>query len=193
MDLKYSGGRIDVLPNGNVLVPEAGNNRVVELDAEGGVVWEAAAEQPIAAVRLTNGNTLITTYDGASRHRGGPGRQGGLGGPAATRASPGRFADEGMGMWMVDGGCEKTVAPLLFCIHRVRPAVGTRHVSPPLAPAATGLCPLGFGPHGAADPDPAAEDEQTLRTADLPTDGPGLLDFLRKRTLADADHFRALS
>ena len=64
--LKYSGGRIDVLPNGDVLVPEAANNRVVELDAHGGVVWEAAAEQPIAAVRLANGDTLITTY---SEHR----------------------------------------------------------------------------------------------------------------------------
>ena len=61
VDLRYSGGRIDVLPNGNVLMPEAGNNRVVELDKQGGVVWEVAAEQPIAAVRLANGNTLITS------------------------------------------------------------------------------------------------------------------------------------
>ncbi len=66
VSLKYSGGRIDVLPNGNVLVPEATNNRVVELDAHGGVVWEAPADQPIAAVRLANGDTLITTY---SEHR----------------------------------------------------------------------------------------------------------------------------
>ena len=66
VSLKFSGGRIDVLPNGNVLVPEAGDNRVVELDAHGAVVWEAAADQPIAAVRLANGDTLITTY---SEHR----------------------------------------------------------------------------------------------------------------------------
>jgi len=66
VDLKYSGGRIDVLANGNVLVPEAENNRVVELDARGGVVWEVAAEQPIAAVRLANGHTLITSM---SEHR----------------------------------------------------------------------------------------------------------------------------
>ncbi len=66
VDLKYSGGRIDVLPNGNVLVPEADNNRVVELDEHGGVVWEVGAEQPIAAVRLPNGHTLITSM---SEHR----------------------------------------------------------------------------------------------------------------------------
>lgn len=66
VDLGFSGGRIDVLPNGDVLVPEAHNNRVVELDSHGAVVWEAAAEQPIAALRLANGNTLITTF---SEHR----------------------------------------------------------------------------------------------------------------------------
>ena len=66
VDLKYSGGRIDVLANGNVLVPEADNNRVVELDAHGNSVWEVGAEQPIAAVRLPNGHTLITSM---SEHR----------------------------------------------------------------------------------------------------------------------------
>jgi hypothetical protein len=66
VDLRYSGGRIDVLPNGDVLIPEAGNNRVVELDTKGSLVWEAHSEQPIAAVRLPNGNTLITSF---SEHR----------------------------------------------------------------------------------------------------------------------------
>jgi hypothetical protein len=61
VDLNYSGGRIDVLPNGDVLVPEAHNNRVVELDEHGNVVWQVATEQPIAAVRLANGDTLITS------------------------------------------------------------------------------------------------------------------------------------
>ena len=54
------------------------------------------------------------------------------------------------------------------------------------------LLALGLARATAADPDPAADDEQTLRAADLPTDGPGLLDFLRKRTLPDADRLRAL-
>jgi HEAT repeat protein len=66
VDLRYSGGRIDLLPNGNLLVPEAGNNRVVELDKLADVVWEVAADQPIAAVRLPNGHTLITSM---SEHR----------------------------------------------------------------------------------------------------------------------------
>ena len=61
VDLRYSGGRIDVLANGNVLLPEAGNNRVVELNPQGAVVWQAGMEQPIAAVRLRNGNTLVTS------------------------------------------------------------------------------------------------------------------------------------
>jgi hypothetical protein len=47
-------------------MPEAGNNRVVELDKSAAVVWEVAAEQPIAAVRLPNGHTLITSM---SEHR----------------------------------------------------------------------------------------------------------------------------
>jgi HEAT repeat protein len=61
VDLRYSGGRIDVVPNGNVLMPEAGNNRVVELDGQGNVIWQVGMEQPIAAVRLRNGNTLVTS------------------------------------------------------------------------------------------------------------------------------------
>src|SRR5689334_8820573 len=32
-----------------------------------------------------------------------------------------------------------------------------------------------------------ASDDAVLRSAGLPTDGPGLLDFFRKRTLSDAD------
>ena len=66
VDLRYSGGRIEVLANGNLLLPEAGNNRVVEMDKAQNVVWQVAAEQPIAAVRLPNGHTLITSM---SEHR----------------------------------------------------------------------------------------------------------------------------
>jgi hypothetical protein len=66
VDLRYSGGRIDVLPNGSLLLPEAGSNRVAELDKGGAVVWQVRAEQPIAAVRLPNGHTLITSM---SEHR----------------------------------------------------------------------------------------------------------------------------
>jgi HEAT repeat protein len=62
VQVKYSGGRIDVTPSGNVVVPEADANRVAEYDAKGQVVWEAPFEQPVAAVRLPNGNTLVTSF-----------------------------------------------------------------------------------------------------------------------------------
>jgi HEAT repeat protein len=66
VDIRTSGGRIDVLPDGRVLVPQLTNNKVVEQDAQGKVTWEAMFDQPIAAVRLPNGNTLVTSY---SQHR----------------------------------------------------------------------------------------------------------------------------
>ncbi|HTU19436.1 MAG TPA: HEAT repeat domain-containing protein [Gemmataceae bacterium] len=62
VQVRTSGGRIDVLPNGHVLIPEKDNNRVVEYDADGHNVWEAAINQPIVAMRLANGNTLVTSY-----------------------------------------------------------------------------------------------------------------------------------
>ena len=34
---------------------------MVELNQQGNVVWQVGMEQPIAAVRLHNGNTLITS------------------------------------------------------------------------------------------------------------------------------------
>ncbi len=57
------GGKIDVLANGHVIVPDMNGNRVVEYDDQGKNVWEAKAETPIAAVRLANGHTLVTSYD----------------------------------------------------------------------------------------------------------------------------------
>jgi hypothetical protein len=66
VDLSTSGGRIEVLPNGNVVVPEKDNNRVAEYDGNGRLVHELAVEEPVAAVRLPNGNTLVTLM---SQHR----------------------------------------------------------------------------------------------------------------------------
>lgn len=63
VDVRTSGGRVDVLPNGHVLIPENGNNRVVEHDAQGKIVWEATVEQPIMAMRLPNGNTMVTSMN----------------------------------------------------------------------------------------------------------------------------------
>ena len=59
--VRTSGGRIDVLPNGHVLVPELQANRVAEYDTSGNVVWSVPVQQPIAAVRLATGHTLITS------------------------------------------------------------------------------------------------------------------------------------
>jgi hypothetical protein len=63
VNVRTSGGRIDVLPNGRVLVPEMDLDRVVELDASGQMVWQVHFHQPVAAVRLPSGNTLITSYE----------------------------------------------------------------------------------------------------------------------------------
>jgi hypothetical protein len=53
-------GSIDVLPNGNVLVPLYTNNRVLEFDPNGKIVWQAGNVQlPSSVQRLPNGNTLI--------------------------------------------------------------------------------------------------------------------------------------
>lgn len=56
-----SGGRVDVLPNGHVLIPMMNNDKVVEYDATGKSVWEVTVSQPIIALRLPNGNTLVTS------------------------------------------------------------------------------------------------------------------------------------
>jgi hypothetical protein len=60
VQVRTSGGRLDVLPNGHVLIPEMDNNRVVEYDGDGNPVWEVAVDQPIAAMRLPNGHTVVT-------------------------------------------------------------------------------------------------------------------------------------
>jgi hypothetical protein len=63
VDIQTSGGRIEVLPNGRVLVPQFSAGKVVEVTPEGKVVWEVMSpfDRPIAAVRLPNGNTLVTS------------------------------------------------------------------------------------------------------------------------------------
>jgi hypothetical protein len=63
VDVRTAGGKIDVMPNDHVLVPEKAKKRVVEYDTEGRVVWEAEIEEPIAAVHLANGNVLVTTMN----------------------------------------------------------------------------------------------------------------------------------
>jgi hypothetical protein len=55
------GGRLYMLPNGRVLIAHNDENKVIEYDARGKAVWELAVDEPVAALRLPNGNTLVTT------------------------------------------------------------------------------------------------------------------------------------
>jgi hypothetical protein len=60
----YTTSALEVLPNGHVLATAYGESSVREYDAGGKVVWKAAASRPIGAVRLPNGNTLLSSQDG---------------------------------------------------------------------------------------------------------------------------------
>ena len=60
--VRTSGGRVEMLANGHVLLPLKDENKVVEYDAQGKEVWQANSPDPVAAVRLANGHTLITAY-----------------------------------------------------------------------------------------------------------------------------------
>src|SRR5205823_3746104 len=55
------GGNLDALPGGRVLVPQYGQNKVIEYDRDGNVLWEAKFRLPTSAVRLPNGNTLVVS------------------------------------------------------------------------------------------------------------------------------------
>lgn len=63
---KYNGNQvygISICDNGNLLLSEL-NGRVVELNrASKEVVWEHKCNNPVDAIRLPNGNTLITCND----------------------------------------------------------------------------------------------------------------------------------
>ncbi len=61
--MRLFGGRIEVLPSGRVLVPHNAEGKVIEYDHKGKIVWEIPFEQPIAATRLPNGNTVITSMN----------------------------------------------------------------------------------------------------------------------------------
>jgi HEAT repeat protein len=54
---------IEMLPGGRVLVPLYQANKVVEYDAEGKQVWEAAVQWPQSVQRLPNGNTLVASVN----------------------------------------------------------------------------------------------------------------------------------
>jgi HEAT repeat protein len=57
----------ELLPNGNLLIPLAWQNKITEYDPDGKVVWEANAQQPMAVCRLPNGNTLVASQQWPSK------------------------------------------------------------------------------------------------------------------------------
>jgi hypothetical protein len=61
LQMKLFGGRLYMQPDGRVLVPHNAENKVVEYDAQGREVWSVTVPRPVAAVRLPNGNTLVTS------------------------------------------------------------------------------------------------------------------------------------
>jgi hypothetical protein len=52
---------MDVLPNGNLLIPDMQQHRVVEYDADGKQLKAINVQWPTSASRLPNGHTLVTS------------------------------------------------------------------------------------------------------------------------------------
>ncbi len=52
---------IDITKKGHVLIPQQWNNKLFEYDPDGKLVWEGNIHQPMAASRLPNGNTLVSS------------------------------------------------------------------------------------------------------------------------------------
>jgi HEAT repeat protein len=59
--VQWGGG--DVTERGHVIVPQWQNNKVVEYDRDGKVVWEANFQWPSTCQRLRNGNTLVASQN----------------------------------------------------------------------------------------------------------------------------------
>jgi len=57
----------EILNNGNVIVPLGWNNAVVEYNMDGKEVWKASVPQPMHAMRLSNGNTLVASQNAPYR------------------------------------------------------------------------------------------------------------------------------
>ena len=61
------GAGIQVLPGRRLLVPLVGENRVAELDRDGQEIRSISVESPLAAIRLRDGGTLVTSPEGLTR------------------------------------------------------------------------------------------------------------------------------
>jgi HEAT repeat protein len=53
--------QVEILPEDHLLTVRQAQNKVVELDDNQKVVWEANVQAPTHAVRMTNGNTVVTS------------------------------------------------------------------------------------------------------------------------------------
>lgn len=56
-------GNIDILANGNVLIPDFQQGRIVEYDMNGNQVGQLITPWPSSAMRLPNGNTLVASQN----------------------------------------------------------------------------------------------------------------------------------
>lgn len=61
------GAGIQVLPGRRLLVPLVGENRVAELDRDGREIRSISVDSPLAAIRLRDGGTLVTSPEGLTR------------------------------------------------------------------------------------------------------------------------------
>jgi hypothetical protein len=61
VQVSTSGGRIDLTPAGNVLIPEVYENRVQERTLDGKIIREITISQPITAAALANGHLIVTS------------------------------------------------------------------------------------------------------------------------------------
>jgi outer membrane protein assembly factor BamB len=59
-----SWGGVEPLPNGHYLVAQCDNNRVVEVNRQGQVLWKCEVQSPALATRLRNGHVLVSSING---------------------------------------------------------------------------------------------------------------------------------
>ncbi|HEY7309901.1 MAG TPA: HEAT repeat domain-containing protein [Gemmataceae bacterium] len=59
----FTTNALTLLPNGNMLVAAYGGGSVQEYDRGGKIVWQIKMGRPLCALRLTSGNTLVSSQD----------------------------------------------------------------------------------------------------------------------------------
>lgn len=54
---------VEPAPNGHYLLALGGSNRVIEIDAQGKIVWECSVPSAVYATRLRNGHVLVASFN----------------------------------------------------------------------------------------------------------------------------------